>query len=380
MTIAGFILRNALRNKRRLTLTILSVSLSLFLFTTLQTALRELTQPPSTSDSALRLITRHRVSLANVLPEKYQHRIRQVPGVEVVSMFTWFGGIYQDEKNFFPQFAVEPEKIFRIFTEAKVDPLELDAFIKERTACIVGIKTMERFGWKIGDRITLRGTIWDCNPELVIRGVYREGIDETNLFFHHDYFNELMNDLGVTGTFWLRVRDEAAVQPVIDAIDASFRNSDAETKTETERAFQLGFVSMFGNIKMLIGSISTVIVFTMVLVTASTMSMAIRERMRELAVLKAIGFNGRQVFSLILAESFGLAMAGGLLGCVGAWALFSNIDIYKATQGFFIKFDVTPHILASGLLLAGLLGAISCIAPAWASIRMSVVTGLKETD
>jgi putative ABC transport system permease protein len=380
VTIAGFILRNALRNKRRLTLTILSVSLSLFLFTTLQTALRELTQPPSTSDSALRLITRHRVSLANVLPEKYQYRIQQVPGVEVVSKFTWFGGIYQDEKNFFPQFAVEPEKIFRIFTEAKVDPLELDAFIKERTACIVGIKTMERFGWKIGDRITLRGTIWDCNPELVIRGVYREGIDETNLFFHHDYFNELMNDLGVTGTFWLRVRDEAAVQPVIDAIDASFRNSDAETKTETERAFQLGFVSMFGNIKMLIGSISTVIVFTMVLVTASTMSMAIRERMRELAVLKAIGFNGRQVFSLILAESFGLAMAGGLLGCVGAWALFSNIDIYKATQGFFIKFDVTPHILASGLLLAGLLGAISCIAPAWASIRMSVVTGLKETD
>jgi len=380
VTIAGFILRNALRNKRRLTLTILSVSLSLFLFTTLQTALRELTQPPSTSDSALRLITRHRVSLANVLPEKYQYRIQQVPGVEVVSKFTWFGGIYQDEKNFFPQFAVEPEKIFRIFTEAKVDPLELDAFIKERTACIVGIKTMERFGWKIGDRITLRGTIWDCNPELVIRGVYREGIDETNLFFHHDYFNELMNDLGVTGTFWLRVRDEAAVQPVIDAIDASFRNSDAETKTETERAFQLGFVSMFGNIKMLIGSISTVIVFTMVLVTASTMSMAIRERMRELAVLKAIGFNGRQVFSLILAESFGLAMAGGLLGCVGAWALFSNIDVYKATQGFFIKFDVTPHILASGLLLAGLLGAISCIAPAWASIRMSVVTGLKETD
>ena len=380
MTIAGFIFRNALRNKRRLTLTILSVSLSLFLFTTLQTALRELTQPPSTSDSALRLITRHRVSLANVLPEKYQYRIQQVPGVEVVSKFTWFGGVYQDEKNFFPQFAVEPEKIFRIFTEAKVDPLELDAFIKERTACIVGIKTMERFGWKIGDRITLRGTIWDCNPELVIRGVYREGIDETNLFFHHDYFNELMNDLGVTGTFWLRVRDEAAVQPVIDAIDASFRNTDAETKTETERAFQLGFVSMFGNIKMLIGSISTVIVFTMILVTASTMSMAIRERMREIAVLKAIGFNGRQVFGLILAESFGLAIAGGLLGCVGAWALFSHIDVYKATQGFFIKFDVTPHILATGLLLAGLLGAISCLAPAWASIRMSVVTGLKETD
>ena len=380
MTIAGFIVRNALRNKRRLTLTILSVALSLFLFTTLQTALRELTNPAISQDSALRIITRHRVSLANVLPERYQNRIRQVSGVEHVSKFTWFGGIYQDEKNFFPQFAVEPDKIFRIFTEAKVDPLQLDAFIKERTACIVGIKTMERFGWKIGDRITLRGTIWDCSPELVIRGVYREGIDETNLFFHHDYFDELMGDLGLVGTFWIKVRDEASVQTAIEAIDRSFRNTEAETKTETERAFQLGFISMFGNIKMLIGSISTVIVFTMILVTASTMSMAIRERMREIAVLKAIGFNARQVFSLILAESFGLALAGGLLGCVGARLLFSSVDVYKMTQGFFIKFEVTPHILASGLLLAGLLGAVSCIAPAWASIRMSVVTGLKETD
>lgn len=380
MTIAGFIVRNALRNKRRLMLTILSVGLSLFLFTTLQTALREMTQPPASVDSALRLISRHRVSLANALPQKYEYRIRQIPGVAAVSKFTWFGGVYQDEKNFFPQIAVDPDKIFHIFTEAKVDPLQLDVFIKERTACIVGIKTMERFGWKIGDRITITGTIWDCNPELVIRGVYREGIDETNLFFHHDYFDELMDGLGLTGAFWIKVRDEASVQPVIDAIDTSFRNTDAETKTETERAFQLGFVSMFGNIKMLIGSICTVIVFTMILVTASTMSMAIRERMREIAVLKAIGFNGRQVFGLILAESFGLALAGGLLGCVGARLLYDNVNIYKFTQGFFIKFDVTPHILAAGLLLAGLLGALSCVAPAWASIRMSVVAGLKETD
>ncbi|HMP77309.1 MAG TPA: FtsX-like permease family protein [Kiritimatiellia bacterium] len=380
MTIAGFIVRNALRNKRRLTLTILSVALSLFLFTTLQTALRELTNPPSSEDAALRIITRHRVSLANVLPERYQNRIRQVPGVEHVSKFTWFGGIYQDEKNFFPQFAVEPDRIFRIFTEAKVDPLQVDAFIKERTACIVGIKTMERFGWKLGDRITLQGTIWDCSPELVIRGVYREGVDETNLFFHHDYFDELMGGLGLVGTFWIKVRDEASVQSAIEAIDRSFRNTEAETKTETERAFQLGFISMFGNIKMLIGSISTVIVFTMILVTASTMSMAIRERMREIAVLKAIGFNARQVFSLILAESFGLALAGGVLGCMGARLLYSSVDVYKMTQGFFIKFEVTPHILAGGLLLAGLLGAVSCLAPAWASIRMSVVTGLKETD
>jgi putative ABC transport system permease protein len=380
VNIPGFIVRNALRNKRRLILTVLSVALSLFLYTLLQTALREMTQPASSEASALRLITRHRVSLANVLPEKYQYRIEQTPGVEVCSKFTWFGGIYQDERNFFPQFAVEPEKIFRIFTEGRIDPQQLDAFIKEKTSCIVGIKTMERFGWKIGDRITLQGTIWDCSPELIIRGVYREGIDETNLFFHHDYFDDLLGGLNLVGTFWIKVANAEAVQSVIDRIDATFRNTDAETKTETERAFQLGFISMFGNIKMLIGSICTVVVFTMILVTASTMSMAIRERMREIAVLKAIGFNTRHVFGLILAESFGLAMVGGLIGCGGARLLFDHMDIYKVTQGFFIKFEVTAHILSGGLLLAALLGVVSCLAPAVACARMSVVTGLKEMD
>jgi putative ABC transport system permease protein len=380
MSPAGFVVRNAMRNKRRLTLTVLSVALSLFLFTTLQTALREMSAPVESEDSALRVITRHRVSLANVLPVRYENRIRQVRGVEAVSKFTWFGGIYQDERNFFPQFAVDPEVIFRIFTEAKVDPLQLDAFLKERSAAVVGIKTMERFGWKIGDRITLQGTIWDCNPELVIRAVYRGGIDETNLMFHHDYFDELMGRLGLVGTFWIRVRSADDVPYVIEEIDRSFRNTEAETKTETERAFQLGFLSMFGNIRMLIGSISTVIVFTMILVAASTMSMSIRERMREIAVLKAMGFNGQHVFGLILAESFGLALAGGLIGCLGAWALYSHVDVYKLTRGFFIKFEVTPHILAAGFLLAGFLGVVSCLLPARAAIRTPVIVGLKELD
>ncbi len=380
MTIGGFILRNALRNKRRLLLTVLSVSLSLFLYTLLQTALREMTQPVTSEASALRLITRHKVSLANILPAKYQHRIEQVPGVEVCSKFTWFGGVYQDERNFFPQFAVEPEKIFKIFVEGVVDPQELDAFIKEKTACVVGIKTMERFGWKIGDRITLKGAIWGCDPELVIRAVYREGIDETNLMFHHDYFDDLLGQQNLVGTFWIKVSGADQVQSVIDRIDAMFRNTDAETKTESERAFQLGFISMFGNIKMLISSICTVVVFTMILVTASTMSMAIRERMREIAVLKAIGFNRYHVFGLILAESFGLTMVGGLIGCGGARLLFDNIDIYKATQGFFIKFEVSAHILSGGLLLAALLGVVSCLVPAVATARMTVVAGLKELD
>jgi len=380
MNIPGFILRNALRNKRRLILTVLSVAMSLFLYTMLQTALREMTQPAESEASALRIIVRHRVSIANMLPGRYVQRIERMPGVEECSAFSWFGGIYKDENNFFPNFAVDAEKIFKVFLEAKIDPAQLDAFIKEKTACIVGTKTMERFGWKIGDRITLQGTIFGCDPELIIRGVYTGAIDETNLFFHHEYLNELMDPFDLVGTVWIKAGSADIIPGLIDRIDSTFRNTDAETKTETERAFQLSFISMFGNIKTLIGSICTVIVFTMMLVTASTMSMAIRERSREIAVLKALGFDGARVFGLILAESFALAMAGGLIGCLGARALFGSVDIYKVTQGFFIKFDVTPHIIVGGLLIAAVLGIAACLAPAIATTRMTIVEGLKELD
>jgi putative ABC transport system permease protein len=380
MTTAGFIFRNALRNKRRLTLTVLSVAVSLFLYPVLQTALRELTQPTVSEDSALRLVVRHRLSIANVLPARYQYRIQQMPGVDVCTRFTWFGGVYKEEKNFFPQFACEGDKIARLFSEAVFDPKQMADFLQEKTACVVGVKTLDRFGWKIGDKVVLTGTFWDCDPELTIRAVYREGIDETNLFFHHAYFDELMNDSGIAGAFWIRARDADAIPGLIARIDDAFRSTDAETKTETERAFALEFVSMLGNVRMLVGSISTVIVFTMVLVTASTMSMSIRERTRELSILKALGFGGGRIVGLIAAESLALAVAGGALGCFGAWAVFHNINITKATQGMFIKFDITPHILVGGMLLAVALGMASCAVPAYNTLKRSIVQGLRELD
>jgi putative ABC transport system permease protein len=382
MTISGFIVRNALRNKRRLTLTVLSVAVSLFLQTTILTALKLITEPPTTEEAALRIVTRHRVSLANVLPAKYQYRIERMPGVQYVSKFTYFGGIYKEEKlSNFAQFAVDADKIFKIFSEVKVDPLQEDAFIKEKTACIVGVKLMERFGWKLGDKITFFGTIWACDPELVIRGTYHgEGLDETTVFFHHDYFDELMGDRGLVGTFWIKAENAEVIPGLIERIDAAFRNSDRETKTETERAFQLGFISMMGNVKLFLGSISSVIVFTMLLVTASTMSMAIRERAREIAILKTVGFRGVHVFSLILAESCGLALAGGVIGCFGARILFSTLDVYKLSKGNIPMFPVTADVLAVGLFVAMMLGVISSLAPAYASIRTTVVDGLRELD
>jgi putative ABC transport system permease protein len=387
MTVTTFVIRNALRNKRRLILTVLSVSISLALFTLLQGALHLLTQDqPMTEQSALRIVTRHKVSLGNVLPEKYLSRIERVPGVAHVSRFTFLGGIYKDaSQTRFAQFVVDPDKIFHIFTEIAVTPEAQQAFLKEKNACIVGSKLIERYGWKVGDRLTFQQGIWPCNVEVVIRGVYTRAdpnvpVDENMVFIRHDYFDDLLGHLGLVGTFWIRTENAEVIPEVINRIDTMFRNTDAETKTETERAFQLGFVSMMGNVKLFIGSICTVIVFTMLLVTASTMAMAIRERSREIAILKALGFNGAQLFGLIFSESFALAVAGGLLGCVGTKLVMENLNLDKLSGGLMRSFPIAMDAVWMGLAVACILGVVSSLAPAYTSIKTSVVNGLKTLD
>jgi putative ABC transport system permease protein len=380
MTLPGLILRNALRNRRRLTLTLGSVAVSLFLLTLLQVVLRGLTDPATTEEAALRIVVRHKVSLANMLFSRYKTRLERMPGVRHCTKLLWFGGIYRDEKNFFPQFACDADQLFKVLSEATIDSRQLERFISERTACVVGIKTLQRFGWRLGDRITLMGAMWPCNLELTIRGVYAGGTDETNLFFHHEYFDELLGDQGFTGLFWVKAENAAMVPDLIRRIDAEFANSDAETTTETERSFQIGFVSMLGNVKLLIGSISTVIVFTLVLVTAATMSRAIRERIREIALLKALGFGSLRIFGLILAESFALALTGGFVGCLAAWLAVGTVDIYRLSRGLFVSFNVTPEILAKGFLVAAMLGIFSCLLPTISGLKRSVVEGLKAHD
>jgi putative ABC transport system permease protein len=380
MTFSSYIARNALRNRRRCVLTLGSVSLSLFLLTVLLVMLRGLTEPATTDAAALRIVVRHKVSLANMLFSKYQSRIERMPGVSYCTKLLWFGGIYQDEKNFFPQFACDAEKLFKVLSEAAIDPQQLRQFVAERTACVVGVKTMQRFGWKLGDRITLLGAMWPCNLELTIRGVYSGSVDETNLFFHHEYFDEATGDQGFTGLFWVRCEKPQAVTDLIERIDAEFSNSDAETKTETQQSFQLGFISMLGNLKLLIGSICSVIVFTLVLVTSATMSMTIRERTREIAILKAIGYEPARLFAFLLGESLGLAMLGGLIGCGTAWAFLLGVDMYQLSRGLFVNFEVTPRILIQVLAVALFLGIASCSWPALTAIRRPVAAGLRTVD
>ena len=380
MTIPGFIVRNALRNKRRFTLTVFSVATSLFLLTVLQVMLRGLTDPAASEQTATRLVVRHKVSLANMLYANYQARIERMPEVAACTKLIWFGGIYRDEANFFPQFACDAEALFQVLVETRIDPDQRRQFVQERTACVVGVKTMERFGWRLGDRITLLGAMWPCDPELTIRGVFAGSLDDSMLFFHHDYFDELLGDKGFTGLFWVRAQHAAAVSALIERIDAQFQNSEVETKTETERSFQIGFVSMLGNIKVLIGSISTVIVFTLVLVTAGTMSMAIRERTREVAILRTLGFCGARLFGLMLAESVGLAILGGLAGCGSAWLALGMLNLQKFARGLFVSFEVTATILARTMLAALLLGLVSCLVPAWTSTRRTVAAALRTLE
>ena len=250
----------------------------------------------------------------------------------------------------------------------------------EKTAAIIGKVTADKYHFKVGDRITLDSTIYPGALPFKITGIYSGTADDRNMFFHQDYLDDSIGIPGQVGMWWVKVKTIDDMPGVVAAINKAFANTSAEVRAESERAFQLGFISMWGNIKLLISFICSVVVFTLVLVSASTMSMAVRERFRELAILKAIGFRRRELFTFILAESFGLAMLGGLLGIGGAYALFTFGDISKMTHGIFIAFEVTPKIMGTAALVAVSLGVIASIAPSIAVARMSVVDGLKTLD
>lgn len=383
MNLPTFILKNALRNKRRATLSVLSVAMSLFLLVTLQVALRELTNPINDESSSLRIIVRNKVSLAQPLPARQLQTIERIPGVAAVTPFSFFGGLYKGDEKFtsFAQFAVDPQRTLPLINDANgLTKEQLDAWIADRTTCILGKMTADRYGLKMGDRMQFTGQIYPCDLELKIVGIYSGTADDRNLMFHQKYLDEALGNPGTVGTWWVLAASIADAPLVTDRINKAFANSSAEVRAESERAFVLGFVSMWANIKTLIGGISIVVVFALILVTVSTMSMAIRERFRELAILKAIGFRRRDLFVLILAESFGLAMFGAIVGAGGAWVLYHQLDIQKMTNGMFIMFEVTPQMMGLAFAVAAALGLLSAVLPMINVARTSVVQGLKTLD
>lgn len=381
MTISTFILKNALRNKRRAILSVSSVAASLFLLVTLQVALRELTLPPASSGAELRVAVRNKISLTNPLPVRQRGVIERIPGVVAVSPFTWFGGRYKNEEGMsFAQFAMDPAKLQSVFGEAKMDAGGYTRFNASKDACVLGKITADKYHLKVGDAMTLDSTVYPGSLTFHIAGIYSGTPDDRNMLFRQDYLDESIGEPGYVGMWWLKIRSADDMAPVIKAINSAFENTSAEVRAESERNFQLGFISMLGNVKTLIASISTVVVFTLVLVSASTMSMAVRERFRELAILKTMGFRRRELFAFILAESFGLAAAGAFVGIGAAYVLYTYGNIYKMSQGIFVSFETTPRIIGYSALVAALLGIVSAIAPALSVARMSVVDGLKTLD
>lgn len=381
ISIPGFVLKNALRNGRRALLTILSVAISCALLVTLMTLQRELTVPPESESASFRIIARNKVSLAQPLPARQITTIEKLPGVRQVSPFTYFGGLFRDETvTSWAQFAVDPARFRELILEGKILEGTYEAWVRDRNSCLMGADTMRRYGLKVGDSLRFRGTFYPVDLQLTIAAVYAGTVDDRNCFFHHALLDQLMDDWGMVGTWYLIADSADAVDGVLDRVNAAFENTSAEVRAETERAFQLGFISMIGNVKLLFGSISAVVVFTLILVCVSTMSMAIRERFRELAVLKALGFRRRELFAFILAESFGLSMLGAVVGIGGAWLFWSSINLQKLTQGFLVYFEVTPRIMATGGIVAALLGILAAIGPSVSVARTSVVAGLKTLD
>ncbi|MBM3321711.1 MAG: ABC transporter permease [Candidatus Eisenbacteria bacterium] len=373
-----FILRNALRSKRRTILTVLSIVVSMFLYCTIRTVITSFDASLETADAA-RLITRRSTSLTFFLPLSYKDRLAQIPGVSAVAYGVWFGGIYIDERNFFAQYAIDADEYVPMYSEYLITPEEREAFRRERTACIIGEKLVEKYGFKTGDAITLRGTIFPGNWDLTVRGIARprtKNLDTNFLLMRWDLVNERMGRFNQVGWYVVKLSDPARAGEVARTIDRAFANSPAETKTETEKAFQLGFLSMLGNIRAVVFAIGSAIVIAILLVSMNTMMMAARERTREVAVLKALGFTDRTVLGMILAESLLISLTGGVLGAGIARVVYDASGF--TAGGFFPSFFVTGGTIARALGIAAAMGLLSGAIPAADAFRLRVVDALRH--
>jgi len=379
MKFAKLIFKNILRNKRRTLLTASSIVVSLFLIITLATILTEFSRG-SAEASPLRLWTRHSVSLTFTLPAAHQQRMETVPGVKSVMPFSWFGGIYKDEKNFFANFGVDAKKLRENYAELKMSDAEWQAFISDRQGAVVGQKLVKLYGFTPGQRITLRSPIYNADMEFIIRGVVTGG-DEKTLYFHHEYMTESAPAWAKdkVGTFSILANSADDVPRIAQAIDSIFLNTDAPTKTESEREFAMSFEAMMGGVKQFMYGIMGAIAFSLLLVMANTMAMTVRERTREVGTLKALGFQRGTIAGLLLGEALLVTTISALIGIGGAMILFSSIDLGLYIPNFqsFVP-NVTTLIAAFAISL--LVGAISVSYSAIRVSGMTIAEALRSTE
>lgn len=382
MKFSRLIWANLKRKKVRLLLTIGSFAVALFLFTFLAVVKSAFSRGTEIA-GADRLVTINRIGLINVLPLSYGDKIRAIGGVKAVTHNHWFGGVYQDERNFFPQFAIDVENHRSVMSEFKVPDDQWNKFVKDQQGCIAGTALAKRFGWKVGDRIPIKNALYGATKtwEFNLDGIYhdeKEGGDDSQFWLQWKYFDENVPSVmkSTAGWYVLKLGSPDDAARVAKAIDTQFANSSNETKTETESAFAAGFAKQLGNIEFLILAIGGVVFFTLLLVTGNTMAISVRERTGELAVLKAIGFSGRAVLFFVLAESLVIALFGGLLG-LGLAKLAIPV-VGTALRGLLPTLIVSVPLLLLGLLFALFVGGASGLLPGIGAMRLRVVDGLRR--
>jgi putative ABC transport system permease protein len=358
-----------------------SIAFSLLLLTLMMTIWRVFFVDEGSTQSAQRLVTRHKVSLVFFLPAYYRDNIRSLPDVQQVVNQTWFGGQYKDDKpeNFFAQFGTDPQELLRVYPEFQMPQDQVEAWQRDRAGCIVDGELAAKHGWKIGDRLFIKGTIFPIDLELTIRGIFTAPQPTQSLYFNNIYLDEAYPDIkGRVGFYGVMADSPEAVPRVAREIDAEFRNSPRPTKTESERAFQLGWIAMLGNVKAFILSICLAVVFATLLVSANTIAMSVRERTREVAVLRTLGFTRLAVLGLFVGEAVALALIGGLLGTLAASGLVSLMARSSQLGLFLAGMKVTVPTLLAALMVASAVGLASAFPPAYNASRRHIVEGLRH--
>lgn len=375
--------KNSLRNRRRSLLTVASIAMSLCLLGVLFSVYRSLYHADTTPDSALRLITRHRVSLTVALPGSYEQKIRAVPGVKEVSVYSWFQGVYKDNrdpKNQFARFAVEPGPLLGVLSEMDISQDAKDAFLRQRTAAIASDIQQREQNWKVGDKITIKGDIYPVNLELTLVGFYRDKEKWQSLFFNDEYLQQALGANSrryhSVGTFYTKAENAEAVPRIVKAIDGMFDNSPAPTKTETEQQFTLSFVSFLGNVKLFLFAICGAVTFTILLVSGNTMAMSVRERIKEVGIFKTLGFTNGEVLGVIMGEALVISLLGGLIGVAMAGAL-CTVLANAPGMIFFATLKLTPDVAVICIAVALFIGLVSAFVPAANASRTPILQSLR---
>lgn len=383
MLIIKLIYRNALRHRLRTGLTILAIAVSVLAFSVLRTMVTAWYSGVDLS-SAGRLVTRNAVSLGFSLPVSYRDKISLIKGVKLVSYANWFGGVYLDKKNFFANWAIDPGRYFELYPEYVLPPDQYSAFRRERKACIAGHRLCEKYGWKVGDTIILKGTVFPGEWEFVLRGIYHgrdKSTDEKQFFFRWDYRYEKLKNTAPhrasqVGLFLIGLTDPGLAAEVSSEIDGAFKNSLAETITETEKTFQLNFVHMSGTVLMIIEFVSLVVLVIMSTVISNTMALSVRERTGEYAVMKTLGFRGLAIIFMILGESLCISVAGWTLGIALSFPLVGMIA--DVLSSYFPLFSLTGKNILLAFVAAVAVGFISPILSAYGAAATPVAEGLAK--